>query len=159
MNSTRPASMGRVSSPAEIIRRQSSYVWSVTGAARALGNTAQRRHTGAQAHRGTYGRTGTQRHIQAHRHTKAHTGAHAHRGTYSAHKHTNKHNTSTQEEWRKTNEHGKEMSEKCWQKSKTVILSYMTATVHVTYFPLFQTFMKRIYTQWSLHKVFITLNV
>lgn len=30
VNSTRPASMGRVSSPAEIIRRQSSYVWSVT---------------------------------------------------------------------------------------------------------------------------------
>lgn len=36
VNSTRPASMGSVSSPAEIIRRQSSYVWSVTGTPRAL---------------------------------------------------------------------------------------------------------------------------
>lgn len=36
VNSTRPASMGSVSSPAEIIRRQSSYVWSVTGTPKAL---------------------------------------------------------------------------------------------------------------------------
>lgn len=36
VNSTKPASMGSVSSPAEIIRRQSSYVWSVTGTPRAL---------------------------------------------------------------------------------------------------------------------------
>lgn len=36
VNSTRPASIGRVSSPAEIIRRQSSYVWSVTGILKAL---------------------------------------------------------------------------------------------------------------------------
>lgn len=36
VNSTKPASMGSVSSPAEIIRRQSSYVWSVTGTPSAL---------------------------------------------------------------------------------------------------------------------------
>lgn len=36
VNSTRPASIGSVSSPAEIIRRQSSYVWSVTGTPKAL---------------------------------------------------------------------------------------------------------------------------
>lgn len=36
VNSTRPASMGRVSSPAEIMSLQSSYVWSVTGMPRAL---------------------------------------------------------------------------------------------------------------------------
>ncbi|TNN36189.1 hypothetical protein EYF80_053650 [Liparis tanakae] len=36
VNSTRPASMGSVSSPAEIMRRQSSYVWSVTGTPRVL---------------------------------------------------------------------------------------------------------------------------
>lgn len=39
VNSTKPASMGSVSSPAEIIRRQSSYVWSVTGTPRALQNS------------------------------------------------------------------------------------------------------------------------
>ena len=36
VNSTRPASIGSVRSPAEIIRRQSSYVWSVTGTPKAL---------------------------------------------------------------------------------------------------------------------------
>lgn len=36
VNSTKPASIGSVSSPAEIIKRQSSYVWSVTGTPKAL---------------------------------------------------------------------------------------------------------------------------
>lgn len=36
VNSTSPASMGRVSCPAEIISLQSSNVWSVTGTFRAL---------------------------------------------------------------------------------------------------------------------------
>lgn len=54
VNSTRPASMGRVSSPAEIISLQSSYVWSVTGTPRAL-------HT----HRDSIEEMGKNRHKEA----------------------------------------------------------------------------------------------